>query len=716
MSRRSVSSSSLVLGRCGSIRVRLRGRRRGRLAQAETCSPTPQPAGVPPLGGPSTSSARQRRLVRTAVVLCLALPLALAAEDPGLQELFAAAARYESGADASSLRSLESATRAAASDPQKLRQIEDGLVALLQGDSTYEGKRFACRLLAVVGRDACVPAVAGLLKQDETVGMACLALAGHPSPLAGDALRAALPGLAGRSRVQVINALAHRHDAGAVESLVALAGDPDAMTSDAAIHALGCIATKQALDAIGSFRGRLQQDRLPAIREATMLAAERLAAEGKKDAAAILFEGLLDAKEPTFIRRGAFCALLRLDTDGGEQRALDALRGQDAILKLVAIAHVRALPSAQASEKLAAELGALPAAQRVMLLQALAARGDAAAVAAVRREAGGADGEVRLAALRLLGEVGSAEDVPALVAALPKGAQEPVVQALLALPAGDVVDRAIVGELAKAAPAEKIKLCQVLEARKSDLAVEALLKETASPDAGVAKAAFQSLGRLATADHAGAILDKLAAVSDPGVRSEAETAASRVLKGVPDAGQRAALVAGRYGGAPDAAARKSLLRLLPVAGDASALALLVAACADPDADLRDAAVRSLVTWPDMAAWDALFSTYKDAPVEAHRVLALRGMVRLASSADGQAGSALVARYRQLLEGVRTDDDRRLILGALAGVGHPEALALAVSQLSTATVRPEAEAAVRKIAAAVQAQHPVAAAEALGKLQ
>ena len=166
----------------------------------------------------------------------------------------------------------------------------------------------------------------------------------------------------------------------------------------------------------------------------------------------------------------------------------------------------------------------------------------------------------------------------------------------------------------------------------------------------------------------------------------------------------------------DLEGRSSLLRLLPSAGDDKALAALKGACGDKEPKIRAAAVRSLATWPDVAAWDLLIGVCRQPETDTLRALSLRGLVRLASNLNAKPDGALIDRYRQLLGVARNADDRKLILGALGGVAHPDALKLVYPMLSNPNIRAEAELAVRKIAAAVKAQHPEAAREALQQLQ
>jgi HEAT repeat protein len=155
---------------------------------------------------------------------------------------------------------------------------------------------------------------------------------------------------------------------------------------------------------------------------------------------------------------------------------------------------------------------------------------------------------------------------------------------------------------------------------------------------------------------------------------------------------------------------------MPAIGDAKALEALKTACGDKEPRIREAAMRTLATWPDVAAWDMLMAICRQPESETARALAFRGVVRLASDLNAKPDVELIERYRKLMSVARNADDLKLILGALGGVAHPDALRPALSLLSTTSVRAEAELAVRKIAAAIKAQHPEAAREALQRLQ
>jgi hypothetical protein len=144
--------------------------------------------------------------------------------------------------------------------------------------------------------------------------------------------------------------------------------------------------------------------------------------------------------------------------------------------------------------------------------------------------------------------------------------------------------------------------------------------------------------------------------------------------------------------------------------------MLREASASPDALVRETVVRTLAEWPDAIAWDPLMLVCEKPEKEAHRVLALRALTRLAREDNARPNNELMTRYGQLLSFAKGPDDFKLVLGALAGAAHPEALKLALPLLDNASVRAEAELAVKQIAEAIKETHPQAAQEALQKLK
>jgi HEAT repeat protein len=656
---------------------------------------------------------------RTLTILAV-LGVACALQAADMSQLVADAAKYESGQSVEPLRKFEQLLRDSAGKPEMRAELEAAMIKLLAPGATFEARRFACQQLAVIGTDAALPALAGLLKGEETAGIACLALGVHPSDKANSMLRDALASAHGRARLQIIATLGSRRDTEAVKPLTELARDNDPLVAVAAIVALGKIADEPACAAVAALRKEAKPAVARIVADASLRIAAKLAADGNSRGAMAICEELSQPAQPVNVRRGAFAALLRFDKDGGEERILATLHGSDALLKPVAIAAIGSLKSRTAAKKFAAELPKLQPCEQAFMIEALAGQSDEAVISAIRAQVASADASVRRAAIVVVGRQEGASAVPLLVKAM-KGDKSPeelqdIEVALVGLHGGAAADKAIVAELESAPADAKPRLFTVVARRGAHGAVPALLEESSSGDPAIAQAAFQAVGKLATADDFPAMLERLVGVRAADARSDAESAVSRTMQRIKDPAQRTEIIMARMAKCSDVDGRCSLLGLLPGTGDAKTLDTLKKAGEDPEPAIREAAVRALAAWPDATVWEPLMTVCRKSDSTTLRALALRGLTRLAGGMNAKPDTALIERYRQLMGVSRNADDIKVVLGALAGVAHPDALKVAYPLLSNPGVRAEAELAVRKIANAIKVQNPDAYKEAMQRLQ
>ncbi|MBI5387398.1 MAG: HEAT repeat domain-containing protein [Verrucomicrobia bacterium] len=610
-----------------------------------------------------------------------------------LTQLVADAAKYESGGPVEPLREFERLVRESGGNAAQRAEVEAALAKLLAPKSTFEARRFACVQLANIGTEASLPAIEALLKDPATTGIACLALGSNPSPKVNDLLRAALGSVSAMARVQLLVTLGDRADTAAVKSLVEFTRSADPATVDAAIGSLGKIASAEALAELATLRqrGDLEQAHLAA--KASLVAADKVVQRGDRAAAVGIYEQLLAAAQPAQIRRAALEALLRLDDDGGEKRALEALRGTNVVLKPSAIARLRALKAADASEKFAKEMAKLTSSEQVLLLESLAARNDAAARAAIADKVSAEDAAVRKAAVVALAGVGDAASVPVLAKALNAATnvdeQQTIEMALASLKGGDDVDKQIAA-LLQTASVPKPGLINVLSRRGNSVVVPALLVEADSTDAATAKAAFRALAKLVTPESLPVFAEKLAKLKAPEAQSVAEAAVAQAVAKLPEAALRSEIILGVLKDrAKTVEGRCVIIGLLPVCGDAKALAAVKSARADQEPRIHDAAVRALADWPDASATDTLLEVAQTAATDTERVVALRGCVRLLGTPGDYSAQEVAARFQKAMGLAKNTDEKKLLLGGLASVHDPIAMKLVEPYLSDATVQAEA---------------------------
>jgi len=162
--------------------------------------------------------------------------------------------------------------------------------------------------------------------------------------------------------------------------------------------------------------------------------------------------------------------------------------------------------------------------------------------------------------------------------------------------------------------------------------------------------------------------------------------------------------------------RCSLLSVLGRLGDDSALPVLRKALKDEDADVRDAAVRALAGWPGAGPAEILIELARSAPKEIHRVLALRGYIRMAGLVSSRSDEETLKMYRAAMEAAARPEEKKLILARIPRVRTVEALKLVEPYLQDETVKTEAEVACMAIAVAIKAGHEKQAQAALDKIR
>ncbi len=635
-----------------------------------------------------------------------------------ITKLVAQAATYQPGQSREALHRLEVLVHD--SSPETRAELEDGLVRLLAPSSTFEAQSFACKQLGIMGSKRALSPLSELLKNDQTAGIACLALTTYPSGKADSILRRALTSARGRARIQIITTLGDRRDAKAVKQLTQLTAEADLSVAGAAIAALGKIADQAAWKAIVARSKDANPALAPAFTEAKLRCAERRAGSGDPKTATAIYEDLLAQSHPVYVRRAALEALLRVNKDQAQQRILQVLHGSDSALKVAAIAGVAALSSKDASAVFAAELPKLAPSEQVCLIASLAILGDAPACTAIGNGLASPNAAVRRAAIDAMGRVGGTWSVGPLARALErsKDADEcrALVSVMASLPGGSQTGQAVTLALNKSSDGARAQLISVVARREGSAANPLLLAEAGQSDPAVAKAALRALAKTAGSKEVVPLLERITTTHDTEVLSEAESAAAQALARIDSPARRSAVVREALGWVQGVESHCALLGLLPECGDAAALAALKIAAGDSDTQVRAAAVRALAEWPDASAWDALIAIYRQPGTAAIRELALRGLVRLAGAENAHPSAGLIEHYRQILAGAHSDAEFRLVLGALSGAAQPEALELALPLLDRPGVRAEAEVAVKKIAEAVKKQHPKAAQEALNQLQ
>ncbi len=645
--------------------------------------------------------------MRNGMIACVlvglvpALAVAQRASEPEGADLEAAlkgAATYDFGQSRESLTKVSDIVRAALPSVEASKAVAAGLAQFLGSDATLAAKQFVCRQLVIVGNADTVPALAALLGKDDTADMARYALERIPVPEADAALLAGLPKMSGKTKVGIINSLGERRTKDAVGPLSELAASGDADAKAAAVSALGKIGDAGAAKALEGLLQSAPPELHEAVADAYLACADQLLAAGQDAPAAGMYEKVYSGDHPANVRVAALHGLITSKGEAGVAIVLDVISGGDETLAALATGFIREIPGESVTKAFAAKLASMAPAVQIMMIEALADRGDKAALPAVMEAAKSEDEDIRGAAISALAKIGDASSVPVLAqaAASAEGLELKAARNSLATVRGTDVDAAMIAMVPKADAKMRAELIRGLAERNTTDAVPTLFETAKDADEDVREQSLKALGVLAAPDQLPALVALLVNAQNDGELKQAAKAVVAVSRKVPEENKRAAAVLAVYPAQKAANIKCVLLDVFGQLGDNGALQTLKVETGSADAEVKDAAVRSLTSWPNAAALQDSLELATKAESETHALLALRGALRMLTLPSDRSKADTIAVYEKALALCKRVDERRAALSGLADLGDPAALPLVEAYLSDEEVSAEAKQAVAKL--------------------
>ena len=596
--------------------------------------------------------------------------------------------------------------------PLTPQQRKERAVAALKSDASFEKKCDACRELAILGDKEVIPTLAGLLADEKLSHMARYALEPNPDPAVDDVFREALGQVKGRLLAGVIHSIGMRKDVKAVEPLAKLLGDADSDVAQAAARALGRIGGPDAAKALNDALAGAPAANQIAFCEGLLHCAEGLAADGKRDEALAIYDRLRALQGPHQVRTAGLRGAVLTRGKEGVPMLMEAIRGNDFALAEAAARTAMEMPGPEVTQALADELGKLPADKQVLVALTLGKRADAAALPALFALAKSGDKAARVAAIRSLPEIGSATAAPVLVELL--GDAEPDIaqaaqEGLAALP-GPEVDEAVAAMLKRPEAKTRCTGIELIGRRRAAGALPTLLKAAEDADEEVRIAGLKVLSDMAGAAELSAMLDILSKAKSPQEAQAAESALSALCARQADAEACADKILAALAQA-QGVQKLALLAVLRSVGGAKALAAARTAASDANAEVKDAALRTLCDWPTVDALPDVTQLAKTSADPKLKIIALRGYIRLIPLQETPDEQKL-ASLKEAMALAERNEEKKLALSALGGIPIADALALVAPHLGNSALKEEAGLAAVAIAEKIVQTHPAQVAEAM----
>jgi len=582
----------------------------------------------------------------------------------------------------------------AAVDSAARARVERKLLAALAKAKHNDAKQFFCRQLRTIGTVRSVAQLESLLTDPAISHMARYALGRIDAPEAQQALHRALAKTSGKTKAGIINTLVKVDYAPAAPDIMALIHDQDSAVSMAAIRGAGQFGDQAALTRLQQMRKNVAKALIPEIDAAVLSCARRFDAQGATAAASAVYQAYYRGAYPEHLRVAGLKGLVDMRGDNAESLLVQAIKEGDTPICGNAIAMLASIKGKDTTKTLVSLAGTTPAHAQELIAGALGARGDISAAPVLIDLAGSAHEGVRRAALQALGDIGTAPALGCLAKAAAQGSasEKQIARSSLIRLRGKGIDRAFIQGITAGDAGPRIEVIRALGQRQDHEPFGAL-HEIALTDGAraVRSEAILSMGRIGRPADLETLVALLLAPHGPEDRSSVERAIRMVFRQMEDKHAQAGPVLKAMAGAPDAA-KLSLLRLLAQPATGPAYQAVRAAVASANSQLSDAAIRTLGAWPNPAPVKQLHQIASRSPNQTHRILALRGYIRLAPLTRDPG-----LCYVNALKLAQRNDEIRLILGGLHHAGTRRALEIAESYLNDPALKAEAYMAVAKVA-------------------
>ena len=585
----------------------------------------------------------------------------------------------------------------AAEPKPSAREMEQKFIAVLKSDAAGGEKALACKQLAIYGSAEAVPVLAPLLANEELASWARIGLEVIPGPAADEALRQAMGQLNGRLLVGVINSIGVRRDAKAIDGLVLKLKDSDAQVATAAAVAIGRIGGDPAAKALTQALKTAPALVRPGVAEGSIRCAERFLVEGQESKAAKFYDIIRKADVPKQKALEATRGAILARKSKGVPLLVEQLRSPDKGYFGIGLRTARELPGAEATKALAEELKRASAQRQPMLLLALADRSDATAMPTLLEAAQNGPKELRITALGVLERSETREGIPTLLQAATDTDREVAQAAMGTLQrlAGKGVDADLLARLGNSTGKTRQVLIGLAAARGMMEAIPTVAACAGDPDAGIRRAALETLSLIGEDAQAGELVGLLSKTTNAADREETGKALLAICS---RRGTGCLPYVLPLAESSDKALRITALDALASIGGPEALKLVVAGVNDRDEAVQDHAVRILSTWPntwpdDGNVSDPLLTVARSGRKASHQVLAVQGYLQHVQVDKKLNSQEKEAQLTLLLPLIKRPEEKRSAVAQLERIPTEGSLKLLVEMTSDATVTGEACAAI-----------------------
>ncbi len=578
------------------------------------------------------------------------------------------------------------------------KQFTDALILALRANAHSEVKTFLIKQVQLTGGKESVAPLKSFLFDEKLCEPATQALLAIHGSEAEAAFVQALPTSSGAPRLTIIKALGELRSKTAAPELLKLAADKNIDVRSVTRTAL---ANSGELAAMPLLSEAVSSEASQQARADYLLFAQRRAEAGDKQTSSTICREVLANRNGRFASHEQANALSTLVTALGAEALPDLLAvldRDDARLQNAALQLAQEISGEAATAQWLNKMKQVAPAARARIVAMLGARGDQSAARALREALSSTDEVLALAAIPALAKLSGKESVPTLLQVLQttRSAERvaAIKLALLALPLEKNLTR-MIELLPNIAASARVALLEVIASRHTRSAFEAVVARANDEERSVRLAAIKALENISEAGDLPRVIDLMLATTSEAEVSALQKAIVTVAAQIPETEKRAEPVLIKQKNS-NGEQQIKLLQTLARLGGAKAFEQVLGETKNPNADIRDAAIRALADWPEPVALPELLRLAREEKDLSYHVLAMRAALRLLDAAEFPSEEKL-RLYREAISLAHRVDEKKLALAGLANVKSIAALDFVSAFFDEDTLSLEAALAAIKIA-------------------
>lgn len=605
---------------------------------------------------------------------------------------------YDYGESRLALTKLDGIVKNALNSNENLDLLENEMIDFLEQDVTFEGKKFICQQLSLIGTEKSVDVLLYMMQNPSNSDIARYALEKISSNKVDTGLLSIIDSKEPNAKIGIINTLAKRKSKIAVKKIGELASSKNFKVSHSASFALGEICGEESIVIIEKLLDDIKNKNTPVLLDSYLRCADELLLNGNNIEAKRIFNNVLSRNDKPSQRIAALKGLVQSSPESRDSIILFYLQGKEYLLRQVVLTQISYIEDNYQLDSILKKIKFLPPNIKIDFFLFIKDTNQKYFADAAREACISGSDSVKIAAIKCLRNLGVESDVDLfLKTSLDNNIliKEESRNSLYNLK-GESIDQKILDLFDASELSKKIELIYAISERKIKNGFNKLINSTKSENVRIRLATYDALGSVSSFEQLSDILDIFINVHEDKELSKIENTLAKVMLKNESKNDRTKLILETLDTIENFEKQMSLLRIIGVSGDENAFIRIKEYLKSDNAEVKKTAIQSLYNWPNLEPLEDLIKIVETSENNIHRTLALRGYINLLKNHGLADEIHTMDYYNNALKYSESDIEKKMILSGLAKLSNFESVSLAMELFADVNVKPEAEMALLEL--------------------